>query len=56
MWLQRHVQDQRPNPYILSELTEAKVTYMHIPTPTELALAKRRAMYPPCRLPTAYRP
>ena len=48
MWLQRHIQDQRPNPYILSELTESKVTYEHIPTPTELALAKRRAMYLLC--------
>ena len=38
IWLQQQFQDQRPNPYVMKELN---ITYDHIPSPTELALASR---------------
>ena len=50
MWLQRMLQDQRPNPYVMKELN---ITYDHIPSPTELALASRFEMSHP---PAARRP
>jgi len=43
MWLQQQFQDDRPNPYVMKEF---KITYDHIPTPSELALASRH----PCPL------